>query len=206
MFLEIGEVNFAKRMPLLHPFFPPKIKLHTFSDNSQSTSVQCRNATERKTQCGRVSYNRSSVQAFEKSTIIKDYRKNNLPAFHFAFRQHFLLFGSNEIKVKAIVFWFIFIIWTHSRVLFRDHIVNSQCNEGVESKRDLQSFLKQDLKLSSLLMAAGTRRANPTLVICTTDMRQHKSIQIRAISYIVPAQEKHLMTESLLKLFLKNAI
>ena len=24
MFLEIGEVNFAKRMPLLHPFFPPK--------------------------------------------------------------------------------------------------------------------------------------------------------------------------------------
>ena len=96
MFLEIGEVNFAKRMPLLHPFFPPKIKLHTFSDNSQSTSVQCRNATERKTQCARASYNRSSVQAFEKSTIIKDYRKNNLPAFHFAFRQHFLLFGSNE--------------------------------------------------------------------------------------------------------------
>ena len=53
-------------------------------------------------------------------------------------------------------------------------------------------------------MAAGTRRANPTLVICTTDMRQHKSIQIRAISYIVPAQEKHLMTESLLRLFFKK--
>ena len=96
MFLEIGEVNFAKRMPLLHPsFLFPQIKLHTFSDNSQSTSVRCRNATERKTQCARASYNRSSVQAFEKSPIIKDHRKQ-FTCISFGLRQHFLLFGSNE--------------------------------------------------------------------------------------------------------------
>ena len=37
---------------------------------------------------------------------------------------------------------------------------------GVQSKRNLQHFLKQDLKINPLLMAASTKRANPTLVIC----------------------------------------
>ena len=83
MFLEIGEVNFAKRMPLLHSFFSPK----SSSTHSQTIHNQLQSSVGMpRKEKHNVHVHRTIGLQFKllKSHPLSKIIANNLPAFHFA--------------------------------------------------------------------------------------------------------------------------